>query len=309
MPAPNTALAETKAVKRSFDLGTKMTIENFINLPYLGVKTTFEWNEIFNSTEDLIGTRQLSELEAADVNKLEEGFQTSLTPNRFGNAIQVSETEQVKMKDNTTLVRQFLNRQKNALLRDIKNKMAVDFHLPLNDGFTGAFHLAPDSVALFGTHSWNTAGAATWDNSATEKLSIAAWDAVEAYGGDFKTAGDKPNPVNFDTVIVKKGGAASRLAIKQFAQFIKPVAIGDINMYEGTVTVIEDPYITDTNAWYAYASNFDDETAIYNGINKAPTMAEPILDKNLAVYSAVTGFWKTGIIELPIMWFGSQGTT
>lgn len=307
MPAPNTALAETKAVKKSFDLSIKTVEDQFMNLPYLGVNSTTEWNEIFNSTEDLTGTRQLAELEAPDVSRLEEGFQSSLTPNRFGNSIQVSETEQVKMQDNTTLVRNFLNKQKNKLLRDIKNKMASDFHAPFNDGHTGATYTAPDGVKLFGVHSWKTAGAATWDNSSTAALSIAAWDLVEKYGGAFKTAGAKPMPVNFDCVIVKKGGAASRMAIKMFAAGITPTAVGDVNIYEGSVMIYEDPFIDDTDHWTAFASGFAEEVAIYNGINKSATMAAPFIDKNLAVISAVTGFWKTGIVELPVMFYGSTG--
>lgn len=308
MPAPNTALSETKAVKKAFDLASRLVIENYINVGFLGVTTTTEWNEIFNSFESLSGTRQLAELEAPDVNKLEEGYQVSLTPNRFGNSIQVSETEQVKMKDSTILVRQYLNKQKNELLRDIKNKVAIDVHAPLNDGFTGATYLAPDSVAMFGTHSWNTTGASTWENKTTSKLSIAAWDAVEAYGGAFTDAAGKQFPINFNTIVVKKGGAASRIAIKQFANQITPVAVGDINIYEGTVKVIETPYITDTDHWFAYSEDLSDANAMYTGINKMPTMGEPFIDKNLAVTSPVTGFWKTGLVALPIAWYGGDGT-
>lgn len=309
MALSDTTYSEVKGVRKVIDLRTKLDIDNLVALPYLGVERTNEFVKIINSYEGMGGTRELTDDEEPDTNALIEGYQTETEPKRWGNSIIVNETQQIKMKDDTMKVRDFLLKQANSLMIDNKSRLAVLSHAVLNDALTGTTYQAPDSVALCGTHSWNTTGADTFTNSATAKLTISAWDAVEAYAGAFKSADGKPDPKNFNGIVVAKGGAASRLAIKMFAEKISPVAIGDINMYQGSVTIFEDPYITDTNAWLA--ADLDLIKRIGNPvstfINKDPIMNEPIIEKNRAVSTSVTWYANTSIVALPTAWYGSTG--
>ncbi len=310
MALQDTAYSEVKGVRKAIALGTSLAINNYIALPYLGVERTNEQTKIINSYEGMKGTRKLAEWEEPDTNALQEGYQTETTSDRYGNGFMISETNQEEMKDSTIRVKEFVAKQATALMIDIKNQLAVDTHAVLNDAIAGATFAAPDSVALGGTHSWNTTGASTFTNNATAKLSLSAWDAVEAYGGAFTSADGKPDPKNFDTIIVKKGGAASRLAKKMFAEGISPVAIGDINLYEGSVKIYEDPFITDANFWFAFDSGFAKKAgnSVATFINKDPVMHAPIVEKNRAVTTSVTGYWKSNIVALPVGWYVSNGT-
>lgn len=308
MALQDTAYSEIKGVRKAIDLGTKLTIDQFISLPYLGVSRTNENTKIINSYEGLSGTRELGKWEEPDTNSLQEGYQTETTPKRWGNSIMVSEDDQELMKDSTIRCKEFVAKQAKALMTDMKSSLATKTHAVLNDAITGATYTGPDSVALGGTHSWNTSGADTFTNSTTAKLSSSAWDAVEKHGGAFKSADDKPDPKNFNTIIVKKGGAASRMARKLFAEGISPVAIGDINLYEGSVNIYEDPFITGNDYWYAFDSSMADDNAVATFINKDPIMHPPIVEKNRAVTSSTTGYWNTNIVCLPVMWYISNGT-
>jgi len=309
MALQDTTYSEVKGVRKAIDLGTKIAIDDFIALPYLGVERTNEKVKIINSYEGMGGTRKLAKWEEPDTNALQEGYQTETERDRYGNGFMISEDDQEDMKDSTILVQEFVTKQARALMMDIKSKLAVDTHAIMNDAVTGTTFTGPDAVALAGTHSWNTTGASTFANNTTAKLSIAAWDAVEAYAGAFQSSDDKPDPKNFDTVIVKKGGAASRIAMKMFAEGISPVAIGDINLYEGAVKIYQDPYITDTDYWYAFDSSLASKigNSMVTFINKDPVMHEPIVEKNRAVSTSVTGYWKSNIVALPTMWYVSTG--
>jgi len=311
MALQDTTYSEVKGVRKAIDFGTKLAIDDFIALPYLGVERTNEKVKIINSYEGMSGTRKLAKWEEPDTNALQEGYETETERERYGNGFMISEDDQEDMKDSTILVKEFVAKQARALMIDIKSRLAVDTHAIMNDAITGATFTGPDAVALGGTHSWRTSGASTFANNTTAKLTPTAWDDVVAYGGSFKSADGKPDPRNFDTVIVAKGGAASRLALKMFAEGISPVAIGDINLYEGSVKVYQDPYLDNTNYWYA----FDSKRASMIGnsmvtfINKDPVMHEPIVEKNRAVSTSVTGYWKSNIVALPTEWYVSSGTT
>jgi len=309
MALQDTTYSEVKGVRKAIALGTSLAINDFIALPYLGVERTNEHTKIISSYEGMSGTRKLAKWEEPDTNALQEGYQTETTSERYGNGFMIAEDDQELMKDSTIRVREFVAKQATALMTDIKNQIAVDTHAILNDAINGTYFTAPDSVALGGAHSWKTPGASTFTNSTTAKLSPAAWDAVEAYAGAFQSADAKPDPKNFDTIIVKKGGAASRIARKMFAEGISPVAIGDINLYEGAVKIYEDPYITSTDYWFAFDSGLSKRigNAVVTFINKDPVMHPPIVEKNRAVTTSVTGYWKSNIVALPTMWFISTG--
>lgn len=308
MASQDYILQESKGIKESFDNMSRIAIMSYAALPTFTIEETDQFSEIFTSTEAFSGTKKLAENEAPPINSLADGYSVTLTDERYGNGFEVTETDRRKFKDSTTMVDKYLIRQRDSLLRDVQNKFVVDIHEVYNDGFTGASYLAPDGVALFGSHSWNTSGSTAWDNSATAALSDASVEAAVAFGGDFKDASGKPNPQTYNLIFVKLGGSAAKEAKKLFASDITPRTVNDVNVYQGEYTIVESPYITSSTAWYMMDTRKHD-IPVYAGIGQMPQLNDPIVQNNEAIRTNATGFWKVGINNMPFNMYGSDGTT
>lgn len=305
----NYALQNVKGIKESFDNGVNTTIEMYMDLGIVDIYNTSEIAEIFTSTEGLSGTKQLSTLETPPSSALEDGFSVTITENRYGNSIELPEEVYRRAQgDHSTKVPDFLVRQRTKLLEDVKYKLVTDIHLFLNDAISGTFLLGPDGQPLLdNAHTWNTAGAATFDNLDTQALDTGAIETLESYAGAFTGPDGKQRPIHFDTIIVKKGSAAANEAKRLFAMHITPTAIDDIKIYDGMYKIIETPYITDGLQWFAYASGMENPLKL--GIGEAPTLRDPTVQNNEAIRVNCTGFWKKGIVNVPMAWYGSNGTT
>lgn len=310
MASTDYLLQDVKGIKESFDNATRIAIMSFAGLPVFTIEETDQFTEIFTSTENISGTRQLAEQETPDVNALQDGFSVSLVNRRYANAFEITSTDRQKFKDSSVMVDTFLIRQRDNLIRDVQNFFISNdgIHGVYNDGFTGAEFLAPDGVELFGVHSWNTAGAATWDNSATTALSQTGVDTAMAFGGDFKDGSGKPFPQTYDTIFVKLGSSAEREAKKLFAFDITPTSTNDINIYRGEFTIVSSPYITTGTNWFMMDTKRYD-IPVYAGIGQMPHLTEPIKQNNEAIRQNAEGFWKIGINNQPFMMYGSTGTT
>ena len=90
---------------------------------------------------------------------------------------------------------------------------------------------------------------------------------------------------------------------------IQPVAVNDINIYEGEFRIISTPYITTTNKSYWFMKDSSYDNPVKFGITEMPSMKPVKIDDNEAYRSNVTGFWKKGIVNMPFNWYGSNGTT
>lgn len=305
------ALQAVKGIKESFDNGVQEIMSLYGSLGIVDMYTTPEIFEIYTSTESLSGTIQLGVLEAPPSSMLQDGYSVTITEDRFGNAIELPEqTYRRDGGDPTLKVQKYLERQRNALLQDVANKLITDYHLFFNDAFTGTSLLAPDGQPLCDSaHAWATPGAATWDNYGTEALDTGAIDTMETYAGGFLDGSGKPMPVSFDTIIVKKGSTAARTAIKLFASQITPTQIDDVNIYYGQYTIVETPYITNPLHWFGLSTKGRFDNPMKLGIGEAPTLREPVRQNNEAIRTNCTGFWKKGIVNMPIAVYGSDGTT
>ncbi len=303
----NYALQKVKGIKESFDNGVKARLEQYMDNEVVDFYPSSEVFEIYTSTEGLSGSRELGSLETPPTLALEDGYSVTIYEKRFGGAMELPEYVYKRDgKDNTLKVDAYLIRQRNKLMLDNVHLMlsnAFDF---LNDAFAGAKYVAPDAAKLIGEHTWKSGG--TFDNSTTAKISEAAIDAALEYGGDFQDAAGKPMPIDFDTIIVKKGSPNSVLAKKLFAFGINPTAVADINIYYGTFKIIETPYITATNKNFWFMRDSRMENSLKLGIGIYPSMNEPIRQNNESIRSNVTGFWKQGIVNLPYDWYGSDGS-
>jgi len=302
------ALQAVKGIKESFDNAAKVMLDQYTGLGIVDVYTTPETFEIFTSTESLNGAKELGDAETPPVVSLNDGYSVQIETKRFGSGILVDERMMLDGKDNTLMVDKYLMRQRDQVLADNHNLFINGMHDFFNYAFDTTKYAAPDAVALCGTHSWNTDTASTWSNAGTAALSTEAIDTLEALGGAFVDASGKPMPQSFNTIVVKKGSAMSRVAKRLFANEIQPTQINDINLYYGTYNIIETPYITTANQnyWFALALN-NVKSPLIIGVNEYPTMREPQVLENESIRSNVTGFWKQGIVNLPFNIFGSTG--
>ena len=303
------ALQRVKGIKKSFDNAIKNIIEEYKDNRIIKFYDTAEVFEIFTSTEGMTGAKELGELETPPTLKLEDGYSITITEKRFGGSILLPEsTYRREVKDNTLKVDAYIKRERNQLLKTVTHKFLTNAFLMLNESFdSSSDFLAPDGVEVCGSHTWNSGG--TFDNSDTQALDSAAVDTALEYAGAFTDPSGKEMPIDFDTIIVKKGSAAHRQAVKLFAKGITPTTVADINIYEGEFTIIATPYITTANKtkWWMRSSREDNSLAV--GIGEYPTMREPIRESNEAIRSNVTGFWKQGVINMPYDWYGSDGTS
>ena len=310
MTSADYALQAVKGIKKSFDNACKNRIEEYFKQGYIQFYNTSEVQEIYTSTEGMSGVIELGQLTTPPSLALEDGYSVTITEKRFGGALIVPESVYRRDgRDSTWKVDQFLQRQRNQLLKTSTQKLITDAHLMLNQAFSStSAYLAPDSVEICGSHTW--ASGTTFDNAVTPNLDSTAYDAAWEYAGAYTDPSGKEDPLNWTHIVVKKGSAAHREAIKLFAKDIKPTAVNDINIYEGELTVIETPYITTTNKNYWFLYDLSKETSpLAVGIGEYPTMREPIKESNESIRSNCTDFRKQGCINMPYQVYGSDGTT
>lgn len=300
-------LANVKGVKKSFDNSAEADILKWKDTRLFTIEETTEWSQIFNSTEAMDGIKELAENETPPTCTLDEGYQVTLQPKRFGGAIEITENDMMRAGDSTVLIDQFIQRKRDNLLKANRQKFLTEIFKLYNEAFTSTSTLlAPDGVEICGTHTWSSGG--TFTNATTTAMGDTAIAALELYGGAFTDAKGEPMPITFDTIVVKKGSTAARDAKKLLGVYgMVSTKVADVNIYEGEYTIIETPYITSNTAWFALSLNGMFENPLYVGVLKMPSMNEPIRSKNESVFSSVTGYYSVGVNNMPIAIFGSTG--
>jgi hypothetical protein len=313
--SPEYQLQALKGIAMVFNNAQMNDINKYKDNRLVDIYPTTEVFQNFTSTEGMNGGGELSDEETPPLLTANDGFSVQIEEKRFGRGISLNETELRRLKADSSLKVQKVLLDKANMLKASQTNFFVNRMFDFfNYGFVTTKYAAPDAVALFGTHSWATPGADTFSNAGTAKLTMSAIDALEEYGGNFLAPNSEdgimvPNPLDFDIIVVKKGSENAREAKRLFAMGISPVAVADINIYEGSKTIIETPYITyaNRNNWYAFASKNPMGNPLKIGIGEYPTLREPIRQNNEAVRSNCTGFWKMGITNIPFAWYGSTG--
>lgn len=304
------ALQAVKGIKKSFDNGMASKLDSYLDNRIFDVYQTDEVFEVFTSTEGMTGVKQLARRETPPILQLEDGYSVTITENTYGGAIEVPFEDYKRWQNDSTLkVDSYLIRQRDALMKDATHYFLTEAFKFLNYAFATTYYAAPDAAALLGTHTWKTTGASTFANNVTEALDMDAIDTLEEYGGKFTLADGKEYPMDFDTIIVKKGSAAEREAIKILAKDIKPTAVSDINIYQGTKTIVSTPYISYANRTYWFARASREENPLKIGFGMKPSLQEPIRQNNEAIRTNCMFIFKQGIVNMPYSWYGSQGTT
>lgn len=296
-----------KGIKKSFDNAAQAKIEQYMALPVFNMQTTTEWDEIYTSTEGFSVMKELAETETPSIGKESEGYKIVITPKRYGGAIVITEEDQRRKLDSTVKIDEFLMRQKDDLIKDGIDFFIKDCHKFLNEAFDSTSDLlAPDGAAICGDHTWKNGN--TFTNRVTDAFGEAAMDDANEYAGDFKAADGKSRTLNWKYLIVKKGSANHREAKRLFAMdAIRPTTYNDINIYEGELDIVVTPYIlpANKNNWLLMDTT-EQESPFYVGINKMLSLNEPQVQSDESVRSNVTGFWKSGVINMPYTVYGGE---
>lgn len=304
------AIQDVKGIKEVFNDGVRNKLEEYMSLGHLKFYNTSEISEIFTSNEGMDGYKELGELETPPSLRLEVGYKVTLSEHRFGGSFVVPSAVWKRAgNDQSIKVSRYLEEQRNQLMGSAVDKVIVDAHLMYNESFLStSVYLAPDAVEVCGSHTWSSGG--TFDNAVTEALDETAIDNAEEYAGDFTDPAGKLAARTWTDIVVKRGSAAARTAIKFFAKEIKPTAVNDVNIYQGQMNVIEVKHITTANKtkwWMLDLSKNPSPLCV--GIGQYPMMEEPQRESNNSIRSIVEDFRKQGVVRMPADIYGSTGTT
>lgn len=297
-----------KGLQEPFKLAVQNRLERYLDIEFINFGSSSEYDKIYSSLEGVSGFRKLGELEVPDVKDLSQGYNTTISAERGGLGMNVSQTTMVRAKDDTTKIDAYLMEQRDQLLKTVANGLITDAFAPYNEAFSSTSYLAPDGICLCGTHTYN--GGGTFVNAKADEFSEDAIDAAFEYAGDFTDQSGKPMPLNFTSILVKKGSAVAKAARQYFASGISPVAVNDVNIYEGEVRVIETPYITTANKknFFFIDTNIMASPVVLDVV-EYPTFQEPMKQANESITSNITGYWRNGIAVLPINILGFKGAS
>jgi len=299
-------LQSQKGIAKSFDNGAKISLSKFIKLPIFNVQGDDEWAGLFTSTEGFTGMRESGEHETPEVNTLGDGYSITITKKRFTNAYEITSSDIERAKDSTTMVDKFLTRKRDHALQDAKRfftKGLLDF---FNYGDVTTKYAAPDTKALYATdHEWKSG--ATFSNKDAQTFSSAAVQLAMQAGGLIADSVGELMDVNYDTVVVYKNTTTANTAKQLFASGISPTTVGDVNVYQGSMTIIELPLYVVENAgdWFLFDTSMRDENPLYAGIGQFPHFTAPKVQNNEAIRQNIEGFWKQGIVNMPYMTYGN----
>jgi hypothetical protein len=295
-----------KGLQEPFRLAVKNRLESYLDIDFINFGSSTEYDKIYSSLEGVSGFRKLGEVETPDVKSLEQGYNTTISAERGGLGMNISQTTMVRAKDDTTKIDAYLMEQRDQLLKTVAHGLVTDAFAPYNEAFSSTTYLAPDGICLCGTHTYN--GGGTFTNAKADEFSEDAIDKAWEYAGDFTDQAGKPMPLSFTAILVKKGSAVAKAARQYFASGISPVAVNDVNIYEGEIRVIETPYITTANKknFFFIDTNLMVSPVVLDVV-EYPTFQEPMKQANESITSNITGYWRNGIAILPVNILGFKG--
>lgn len=300
-----------KQIKEVFENYSKEQVKAAAYNSIFRVVDTDEYVESFISDEGIDDFVKLSESAALKEANLGEGYKVSIESEEYGLGLTVTHKMVLRAKDDTVKLAKLIAPKNQKLMIAANTKIERLAHAILNNAFSSDASpaLAPNGLSLINdAHTWkSTAG--TFDNDLDGvNLSSSAWDAVQQYGGAFVDANSREMPLIFDTIIVKTGSENARTAKRLFGmgQRLYAATTSNLNIYEGSnVKIIETPYLTAQNRWFAMAGN--QENPLYLKFIERPTLHDMVPQKNLDRFYPATFSAEAGIINQPFSIVGSVG--
>jgi hypothetical protein len=250
----NSAFA--KSVKQYFDNQSWESVMNSAYAMIYDVSDTTEYDTSYISTEGSDLPQYFDEAEPLVRSTIGKGHRVAYSKAEFGKIMSITKKARLKVPDTTEAILKIANSQKDSAIISMNNFLERQMWALLDyaNGSNAAYSiLAPDGFALYSdTHTWNSTNATFDNNLGTAALTLATAAAVEAYGGAFVDANGNAMPQNFNKIFVKKGGTASRQAKTLYSNTnaqgqYETTTLGDINIYAGSVQVIEIPWMSSGN--------------------------------------------------------------
>ena len=247
--------AHGKNLNEYTDLASKQALEQAYYKKIFDVSMTSEWTTSYSSSEWVGRAELLSEDGAYPLAGLQNGWKVTYDTETYGLNIAVSREVLIKSKDNTEILMTAIKRLTDGALAScfLSIEETVSKMLDYTNATSSSYEVqSPDGQPIISSsHSWKSG--LTFDNDlGTSAISIAHAKTVEAYGGSFKDGQGKAMPLRFNTIVVKLWGTASQQAKALYASkdaqgSYQVSSIGDINIYSGSVNIIETPYIASGN--------------------------------------------------------------
>jgi hypothetical protein len=293
-------------VKESANMFSMEAQENSSLNIMFKVENSDDYSKGYTSIEGGTGVDYFGEAaDLSDVDNL-EGWKAVGVSAEFGGKITITKKETLNAKDETTLFNKIVDTKVPVLISDAYNFAEVNAMKMLNLGFTTA--LAPDAVAIFGTHSYKSTGREFINRSPGDTAAgEAALTELEQYCGAFTDANGKPMPMRMKTLIAKQGGTAAKNFRKVLAGDTKmqSATIGNVNVYNnGDYTLIESPFITSDTNWFAKDST--KESALIVEYIQGIILEDRQTRENLTQVFPASASFRFGAFELPTMWYGSN---
>jgi len=193
-----------------------------------------------------------------------KGYKVTYDSAEFGHIMAITKKARLKVGDSSEKIAEIANKQKNSAIIAMNTFLEKEMWSLLN--YTNATNasykiLAPDLKPLISTtHTWNSTKTTFDNNLSTSAISVAHAAAVVAKGAAFVDSHGTPMPLDFNTIYVKEGGAASKQALQVYASRnaqgqYQVTDLANINIYSGTVSVVEVPWMTSGNDYFYVADS------------------------------------------------------
>lgn len=310
----NTAFS--KDMKQHFDNQSWEAVKNSAFGKIYDVSDTTEYTASYISTEWVDLPEYFDEWQPLKNSSIWKGYKVTYDSAEFGHIMAITKKARIKVGDSTEEIAKIADKQKNSAIIAMNTFLEKEMWSLLN--YTNATNasykiLAPDLKPLLSdTHTWNSTGA-TFDNDlGTSAISVNHAAAVVAYWAAFVDSHGTAMPLDFNKVFVKEGWAASRQAKAIYASKnaqgqYQVEDLANMNIYEGSVQVIEVPWMTSGNDYFYVADSemLGQENPLFVEFVQRP-QAEWVFkeNRNLTWEMPYSASFKYGIKNMPFAILG-----
>jgi hypothetical protein len=308
----------SKDIKEHFDNQSREAVKNSAFSKIYDVSDTSEYTASYISTEWVDLPAYFDEWEDLKNSSIGKGYKVTYDSAEFGHIMAITKKARLKVGDSSEKIAKIANKQKNSAIIAMNTFLEKEMWSLLN--YTNATNasykiLAPDLKPLISTtHTWNSTKTTFDNNLSTSAISVAHAAAVVAKGAAFVDSHGTPMPLDFNTIYVKEGGAASKQALQVYASRnaqgqYQVTDLANINIYSGTVSVVEVPWMTSGNDYFYVADSemLGLENPLFVEFIQRP-QAEWVFKENanLTWEMPYSGSFKYGIKNLPFTILGGK---
>ena len=289
MPLTSISAHTDEKVKESFDNLYKVSEDNDILKFFMEVWTSTDYSKAYTSVEWIEPAQFFDESGSLQKAELPEGYKVTSEAAEYWQYMETTKKEMLNTKDEDTLVKSYENKKVPALVSSLHFLRRTEAFKLLNFWLKEAtdpnVKKAPDGKPIFWEHKFKSS-TQTFNNKTNIKAWEEAIDFLEKYAWDLVDSRGKPLPCDFNLILVRKWGDASKKFRKLFwKEGMKATKISDVNIYnDWKYTVLESQYIESGDTWFAFDTS-KDKPLILDDIQK------PTLDANWESFQRIPQKW------------------